>query len=118
MLRHDAATDLGLQSSQARCVEPSQSVNAVACRLLRLGPCLHVAVLVDFDVNDVWATANRAILDELLAAPHRRIDRNDDLFATGIADVAGFVLHVAGILNRKASSGAMQCRDTAEIGGP
>lgn len=60
---------------------------------LRFRPHLGVAFVVEFDVNHVRPAADGAILDVFLTLPSRGIERNDDLFAAGIADVTGFVLH-------------------------
>ena len=40
-------------------------------------------------------TTDRAILDELLRRARRQINRDDNLFATAIADVASFDLRIA-----------------------
>lgn len=62
--------------------------------LLSLHPHLHVLVLVNLDVNDVWATANGAVLDVLLRRTCRQVDRHHDFLPAGIAVVAGLVLHL------------------------
>src|SRR5213595_1329342 len=56
-------------------------------------PHPDVTVVINHDVYDVRATADRAILDVLLARPRRQVDGHDDLLAAGVADVAGLVLH-------------------------
>src|SRR5262245_32606211 len=61
--------------------------------LLPFRPHPHVAVVIHLDVDDVRATADRAILDVLLLRPRRQVDGYDDLLAAGVADVAGLVLH-------------------------
>jgi len=50
-----------------------------------------VALLVDVDVNHVWAAANRAILNVTLVSARRNVERYDDLLAAGVADVAAFL---------------------------
>src|SRR5947209_59682 len=52
-----------------------------------------MAFVINLDVYDVRAAADRAILDVLLARPRRQVDGHDDLLAAGVADVAGLVLH-------------------------
>src|SRR5205809_1022386 len=61
--------------------------------LLSRCPHADIAILVDFDVNQVWPATNGAVLDVLLAGAARKIDGNDDLLAAGITDVTGLVLH-------------------------
>ena len=61
--------------------------------LLPLRPHADVAVLVNSDVNDVRAAADRTILDIFLARPCREVDGHHDLLSAGIADVAGLVFH-------------------------
>ena len=42
------------------------------------GPHPHITPFVNFDVNEVGAAADGAILDVFLALAGRRIDRNDN----------------------------------------
>jgi hypothetical protein len=51
-------------------------------------PHPHVAILFNLDVDHVRAATNRAILNVLLLCSGRQVDRKDDLFAAGIADIA------------------------------
>ncbi len=60
--------------------------------LLRLSPDADFLV-EHVNVNNVRATADRTVFDEVLMAPRRRIDGDHDFFAAGIADVTGFVVH-------------------------
>lgn len=62
-------------------------------RLFRLRPDAHLTLLVDFDVDQIGATADGAILDVLLRIARRKVERDDDLFSAGIADIGGFVMH-------------------------
>ena len=61
--------------------------------LLPLRPHPHVPVVINLDVNDIRAAADRAILDVFLAGSRCQVDGHDDLLAAGITDVAGFVFH-------------------------
>src|SRR5438477_4166158 len=79
------------RSSAKRKVKCGSSYSGLM--LLPFRPHPHVAVLVNLDVDDVRAAADRAILDVLLARPCRQVDGHDDLLAAGIAGVAGFVFH-------------------------
>src|SRR5262249_41030673 len=80
-----------MRSSAKRKVNCGASYSGLM--LLPLRPHPHVAVLVNFDVDDVRAAADGAILDVLLARPCRQVDGHDDLLATGVAGVAGLVFH-------------------------
>src|SRR5262249_11932300 len=80
-----------MRSSAKRKVNCGASYSGLM--LLPLRPHPHVAVLVNFDVDDVRAAADGAILDVLLARPCRQVNGHDDLLAAGIAGVAGLVLH-------------------------
>ena len=60
--------------------------------LFALCPDPHIAVL-NLDVDDIRAAANRAILDVLLAQPCRQVNRHHDLFATRFAQIAGLIVH-------------------------
>jgi hypothetical protein len=50
-------------------------------------PDSHIAVFIELDVNDIGVTADRAIFDVLLVGPRRFVDRYNNLFAAGSADV-------------------------------
>jgi hypothetical protein len=69
---------------------------------LRFCPSSYLTAVVDLEVNYIRPTANWAILDILLVLSQRNVDRNDNLFATGTADVGCFVRHafiLAGLRN-------------------
>jgi hypothetical protein len=55
--------------------------------LFPLRPDAAVALFVNLDVDDVRAAANGAVLDVFLLAPLGRIERDDDFFAAGVADI-------------------------------
>ena len=57
--------------------------------LFRFGPNSHVATLIDLNMDEIRAAADRTILDVLLAFTSRQVHRNHDLLATGIAYVGG-----------------------------
>ena len=56
-------------------------------------PDARFAVGVDFDVNHTGSTADGAVFGVLLRGSFRQIDRDDDLLAARVANVAGFVMH-------------------------
>jgi len=58
-----------------------------------LGPDTHLTAVLDFDVHEIWPAADGTVLDVFLALSRREIDRDDDFFAAGLADVAGFIVH-------------------------
>ncbi len=60
--------------------------------LLGFGPDANFFV-EEFNMNHVRAAADGAVFDEVLMVPRRGIDGDHNLFAAGIADVAGFVVH-------------------------
>jgi hypothetical protein len=64
-------------------------VNSVSILFSR-SPHSYLAVFIDFDVNHTGVAANWTVLDVLLLTAFRKIDGHDDLFATGIANVARF----------------------------
>ena len=51
-------------------------------------PGTHLLVLSHFHVDHVGPAAYGAVLDVLLVPARGQVDRNDDLLAAGIADVA------------------------------
>ena len=61
--------------------------------LLGCGPNSGISRLIDFDVDHIGAATDRTVLDILLSGPLRYIERSDDFFAAGIADIAGFIFH-------------------------
>ena len=61
--------------------------------LFSFRPHPHIASCFDYDAKHIRSAADRAILDVLLCAARRQIERDHDLLAAGIADVAGFVPH-------------------------
>ena len=63
------------------------------CRSLLLRPHSYLPILFNLDMDDIRSATDRAILHVCLALARRQIERNDDLFATRIANVAGFGLH-------------------------
>lgn len=71
----------------------------VVCQTLSfpLRPNAHIAVLFKLNLDDDGATTHRTILDVFLSASPRWINRDHDLFATGVTDVACFVLHKASV---------------------
>ena len=66
---------------------------AVTHGLFSSRPNSHVVTLANLDVDDVRATAYRAVLDVFLRCPSREVDGHDDFLATRIANVTGFVVH-------------------------
>ena len=66
--------------------------------LFRLGPHADLAVLVDFHMDYIRPTADRTILDILLALSRRQVEWHHDLLATGITDVGRFVPHLLMVL--------------------
>jgi hypothetical protein len=50
-------------------------------------------VIVDLDVDHIRSAADGTIFDILLAFAGREVDRDDNLLATRITDVAGLVIH-------------------------
>jgi hypothetical protein len=67
--------------------------NSAINRSFRLSPYADLALVVEFDVDHVGMTADRAVFNVLLAQACRKIERDDDFLATGVADVGSFVLH-------------------------
>ena len=61
--------------------------------LLRFSPQSGVSIDINFDVDHAGATADGAVLDVLLARSLRQVDGDDDFLATGVTDVARFILH-------------------------
>jgi hypothetical protein len=60
--------------------------------LFRPGP--RVPLLVNLDVNDMGAAADRAILNVFLDRSRREVDGDDDLLAARVTDVGYLVLHL------------------------
>lgn len=61
--------------------------------LFGFAPDSNRPVVVEFDVDDIGATADWAIFDVILTLAPGWIDGNDDFFTAGITDVGGFVTH-------------------------
>lgn len=61
--------------------------------LLVVAVHLSVAVFVELDVDHVGVTAHGAVLDEFLDAALGVIERNHDLLAAGVTEVADLVAH-------------------------
>ena len=72
-------------------------------------PDSRFAVIFKLDVNHIRPATDGAVFDVLLALSFRGIERNDDLFAAGVANVTRIVLHVF-ILRSSASVRAAMCR--------
>jgi hypothetical protein len=53
-------------------------VSQIVLELFPLGRRSDFTILVDLNVNDTGATADRALLDKLLTHPQREIDRNQE----------------------------------------
>lgn len=60
---------------------------------LQFRPCGRITVGVDLDMDDIRLAAHRAVLHILLLLALRNVDRHNDLFATGAAEVSRFVVH-------------------------
>ena len=58
-----------------------------------LGLCgdRSVAVGIDMDMNDVGMAADGAVFDIGLAGAFGQVQRDDDFFAAGVAQIAGFL---------------------------
>jgi hypothetical protein len=82
-----------------------------AIRLCVIGPSSRLSAFVDFDGDTVGITTDRTVFDVLLKATFADIDWDHDLFATRIADVSCFFVHVRFELTRgyfKTCSGLRQ----------
>src|SRR4051812_897056 len=61
-------------------------------------PHSYFPIFVNLDANDVRSATNRTVLNVLLARSSRQIDRDDDLFAAGVTDVACLILYLLSLL--------------------
>jgi hypothetical protein len=54
---------------------------------------MGLALVIDFDVDDVGAATDGAVFDIFLGLAGRKVDRYDDFLAAGVANVSGLGLH-------------------------
>ena len=62
-----------------------------------LGPRANFSVLVNLDMDHIRSAADRTVFYVFLTLARGEIDGDDDLFAAGIAHVAGFVGRAFGL---------------------
>ena len=60
--------------------------------LLRFRPNIGIAFAIDLNVDRAGPATDGAIFDVRLVRACRQVQWNDDLFATRITDVAGFLV--------------------------
>ena len=61
--------------------------------LFRSGRYARASMIVDLDLDHMGPAADGTIFHVFLSGPLRQIDRDNDLFTAGVAEVAGFNLH-------------------------
>lgn len=60
--------------------------------LFRFRPYLSISVVIDVDRNRIGSAADWTVFDIRRTCAFGQVKRDDDFFAAGIADVAGFFL--------------------------
>jgi hypothetical protein len=86
------------QNSGSGCTRPLGPAGKLIPVLFGFAPDSSFAVFVDLDMDQAGVAANRTVLDIHLASTARKIDRDDNLFAAGVTNIASLLIHRLSLL--------------------